>query len=218
MNETLTKVIILLVLVGVTFGVTRWQFPRVETVVEYEQEEIDEGVWVRRSSYQQRGNIIDSLRKENETLADEVSSRNEQIANYTQIIGQLNTQRDSLESKVEEYQLALDDEGQLVDSSYTFTETFGDSLFEVSSRVGISQGMISNTLELRQIRDVNINVVTTVSDRQDLVMTYVQSDDFIDLQYTSSHSLHEGRFSKTQWFLIGTGVGVIFSAGLIIAL
>lgn len=218
MKETIYSILFIIGIVILTAVVTRWQFPRTETVIEYEQEEIDEGVWVRRSSYNSLQNITDSLYQENEVLASEIESQGQEIANFTRIVGHLNTEKDSLREEISSLELKYDEDGELADTTYKFTETFGDSLFEVRSEVGISQGMLSNSLELRQVRDININVVTSVSDKQDLVMTYVHSNDFVNLEYSTTHSLQEGRFTKTEWFLIGLGGGLVLSAGLILAL
>lgn len=219
-------VAILLTIIGlIALNVYQWQNPKVVEVPAGTQQ-IDSTAWVQRSAYTKQGIIIDSLSRQNKALAEKVKAAGDEIANYTAINAELNLQVDSLEAENQEWQdipkhsLISEDQSierqqrlnalhyqSLLDTTFTATRKFGGGLFLVTGTVEFRQSQFRQQLYLEQLRDIRLDVVTTVNRDRSRVLTYVTSPDFESLEYQSFTEFEPK--TKLPWFWIGLGVGVI---------
>lgn len=90
---------------------------------------------------------------------------------------------------------------------------FGGGLFVVTGIVEFQGNQFRQHLELEQIRDIRLDVATTVSDDQSRVMFFVTSQDFESLEYQSFTELKPK--NKLPWFWIGVATGVAGTALII---
>jgi hypothetical protein len=205
---------LLLVIGLIAANVYQYQNPKV-VEVPAKQTAIDSTAWVKQSAYVTRGMIIDSLKKKNEKLAEQVRQSKDKIANYTSITGKLKLKVDSLEdqkpvridsfftySKPEEKAIDL----SLKDTTVTFNRSFSDGLFKVQSDVVFEWPYLDNKISLSQERDIKIDVVNTFNTDRSRLLTYVTSPDFDSLKYQTYTELEpKNRLPK---FWIGAGAGV----------
>ena len=215
--QTLTILIIIILVVA---NVYQWRNPQV-IEVPGEQTPIDSTAWVQRSVFADRGVLLHSIRVENIKLANEIRKTQDDIANLTNINGRLNLQVDSMYNRqlihysipnvsamVENYGLGAGEalRSTFSDTSYNFISVFGNGLFRVDSEVRFEPGYLENNLDLTQLRDIEISVVTTMNDDRSRLLTYVTSKDFEELEYQTYTELKPRK--RWPWFLIGVGVGV----------
>ena len=192
-----------------TYYVTQRFFPSVEYVGTPTQVQVDENTWVLRTVYNSRGQMLDSLKKNNTELYRQLRRDKNKIANLTAIIGELNTSIDSLNSSNTPQSIPG---AVFPDTTLTFTETFGDSLFQITSNVILKDSTVSNTLQLNHLRTIRIDIATTLSDDKSVMHTYVSSSDFQSLEYRSTTSLKKDKLSWWQWGLLGLSTGVIITS------
>ncbi|WP_040516722.1 hypothetical protein [Gracilimonas tropica] len=231
---------ILLVIIGlIALNVYQWQNPRVVEVPGGTQQ-IDSTAWVQRSAYLDRGSIIDSLKKQNKALANEILEYGDAIASYARLTGKLRLKVDSLETHKEEWQdipknsfisekdtlrdantaflrkarLDLLDMKTLADTTFISQRQFGGGLFLVTGTVEFKQRQFRQRLYLEQLRDIRLDVVSTVSRDQSRVLTFVSSPDFESLEYKSFTELKPQR-KRLPWFWIGLATGVAGAAVII---
>lgn len=195
---------ILFVMIGVAVF-AREMFPKVEQVVQFEQAQIDENTWVRRSTYESTRSILETLKGENEQLYNQVRGLNSRIANLTSIEAQLNVEIDSLKT-VKDSVFVPVYAGQVSDTTIIFTETFAEGLFEIESRVNFWSGYLTNELKVTQLRPIRINTLTTISNDRRTMFTYVSSPDFKSIQYEARHSVPPRRLKPFHYMLIGAGI------------
>ena len=199
------KSILAILLIMIAVGVfAREMFPKVEQVVQFEQAQIDENTWVRRSTYESTRSILQTLEGENEQLYNQVRGLNSRIANFTTIEAELNLQIDSLES-VKPVFIPINN-GQVADTTIIFTETFAEGLFEIESRVNFWSGYLTNELKVTQLRPIKIHSLTTISKDRRTMFTYVSSPDFKSIQYEARHSVPPQRIKPLHYMLIGAGI------------
>lgn len=184
--------------------VTKLWWPTVETVVSYEQAQIDEETWVRRAVLESERQTLRRISRENEDLARRIARNDEIIAGYTQILGRLSLKIDEISQNT----------ASLGDSSINFapqrfSDTFSDSLFVVSAEVSAENGVLLTELDLKQLRDIRLSVVTTLSEDQKQVRTYVTSPDFSDLSYQSHTNLRAPKRKWYHWFGYGILTGAV---------
>lgn len=195
-----------------------WQYQNPEVVkVPADQTKIDSTAWVQQSTYMARQLLIDSLRAENEKLAEKIEQSQDKIANYTSIIGRLRIENDSLKNEpVNIADLFTFDttvtrntqpaDLNVMDTTLTFQQTFSDSLFRVKSNVSFNWPYLDNELHLSQQRPINIDVVNTFNDDRSRMLTYVTSPDFDSLRYKSYTELQPKDELPKFWIGAGTGV------------
>lgn len=235
MNLTLkhTAALLLLIIGLIGLNVYQWQNP---TVVEAPSGtvEIDSTAWVQRNAYTTRGAINDSLRAQNEALAKKVVETQDAIFSYANLTGRLRVQKDSLEKELEEWHQTPNQRSSIenqqsymdqarksarelqayMDTTFITQRTFGDGLFLVTGRVEFKGASFRQHVTLDQIRDIRIDVATTVSDDQSRVLTFVTSRDFEQLEYQSFTELKPNK-KNLPWFWIGLATGV---AGAVLVL
>lgn len=218
-----TVLIGLIIIALIGGNVYQWQNPNV-VQVPVGQEQIDSTSWVQQSTILSQRQIIDSLDAQNEAMASRIEEQQDQIANYTTITGRLKTQMDSLQSDppvwnaiplVEQFQ--QQDSTAIYDTTFTRSKIFGDGLFRVDGQVDFryrnNTGFeIRQDFGLTQLRDIRIDVVSTINKDHSRALTYVTSSDFEDLNYKTYTELEPKK--KWPWFLIGLGVGFVGAIGI----
>lgn len=222
-NHILITLVILIALIA--GNVYQYQNPKILEVPEG-QTEIDSTAWVQRAAYLARGMIIDSLKQQNQKLAERVKKTGDQIAGYTTIIGELKLQVDSLESETEtwnaiplaEMMLERDHrQFQMNDTTFYKTKTFGDGLLQVTGFVRFKDNQFMfDILPPKQLRPVRLDVAQTINDDQSRSLVYVTSTDFKDLKYSTYTELQPEKELPKFW--IGAGAGVITTLAVIIFL
>lgn len=238
-KHTAAILIVLISLIGL--NVYQWQNPKV-VEAPAGTVEIDSSAWVQRSAYITRGAIIDSLEKQNQALAEKVHATGDAIANYAYVTGQLRLKVDSLENKKEEWQhlpknslisekdtlsdsdkeflrkarLDVLEMKSLVDTTFISQRQFGGGLFLVTGTVEFRERQFRQQLYLEQLRDIRLDVVTTINRDRSRILTYVTSPDFESLEYKSFTEFEPQ--NKLPKFWIGVGVGVAGMAGAAILL
>lgn len=193
-----------------------WMFPRTEVVQVFEQKEIDENVWVRRASVASDRTMIRELREENEKLANALDNQNDEIASLTRMVGRLNLERDELAEELEEAQIEMAVvNGAVADTSFTINRYFGNELFRVQNVTTFNDNIFTSELTLYQERDIKIDVATTINRNEGIVMVYVSSDDFVELNYTTQTSLTARRWHWYHYaaagFLLGGTTALILN-------
>lgn len=231
LKHTATVLVLIIGLIGL--NVYQWQNP---TVVEAPAgtTEIDSTAWVQRNAYTTRGGIIDSLRAQNEALADQVYGLEDAIFSYSNLTGRLRLQKDSLQNELEQWhelpnqkssitneQSYLEQARQsarelqaFMDSTFMTQRTFGDGLFLVTGMVEFRGTSFRQHLDLEQLREIRIDVATTVNDEHNRVLTYVTSKDFESIEYQSFTQL-KPKQKRMPWFWIGLATGVAGAALII---
>ena len=206
----MNRLVIILLLLGAvsSYLLGRMTAPTV-VVTEYQQEEIDPTLWVSRSSYVNQSVLIASLETEKNNLAAELRNAKGTILNYTNIVGTLNTTLDSLQNTPSEI-IVID--GVIQDTTYTTIQTFGDSLFTVTADIVLNSNKLLTHLTLTQNRPIDIDIVTT--QRQDIIQTFVRSEDFTELNFTTQHAIKPKRMKWYHWSLIGLTSGLLISTQL----
>lgn len=209
MKINLSHILItLVIIIGLVAGnVYQYQNP---TVVEISlgQTAIDSTTWVKRTAFATRGLIIDSLRSQNETLADRIRRSKDRIASYTSIIGQLRLKVDSLERGPVRLDsiFAGTPDLNVMDTTVTFRKTFSGGLFQVTSDIIFDWPYLDNRLQLTQQRPIRIDMASTLGRDPSRMLIYVTSPDFADLKYQSYTELKlQKKFPK---FWLGAGMGV----------
>lgn len=198
-------VIFFLINAAIIFGLW-WFFPRTEVVEVFEQAEIDENVWVRRATVASDRAIINDLRQDNENLAAALDRQNDRVASLTRIVGELNVERDALADSLQSISLDVQD-SIVTDTTFTFQQYFGSHLFRVTNTTSIKDNVFTSHLTLFQVRDIKLDVVTTISEDEGIVMVYVSSDDFVRLEYTSQTALRQKRWRWYHYAAAGFIVG-----------
>lgn len=231
MNMSIKHAIAVLVVIIGLIGLNVYQFQNPKVVeVPIGATEIDSTAWVQRNAYMTRGAIIDSLKRQNKDLSKRLKKTGDQVANYAQITGKLRVQRDSLKSEIDAWNtipepLVADDSIQSdttesiesmplpADSTFMTQKQFGSGLFVVTGLVEFKGYQFRQHLELEQIRDIRIDVATTVDKDRHRILTYVTSQDFETLEYKSFTTFKPSK--KLPWFWIGLGTGVAGAALII---
>lgn len=222
---------LLLIISLIALNVYQWQNPAVVEVPAGTQQ-IDSTAWVQKSAYTKQGSIIDSLKRQNKALAKKVKTTGDEIANYTAITAKLNLQVDSLQAEREAWQnipkhslISEDSSGSrkqrlinlqyssLADTVFATHRQFGDGLFLVTGKVQFRYNRFRQQLYLEQLRDIRLDVATTVNKDKSRVLTYVTSPDFASLQYKSFTTLKPK--TNLPWFWIGLAGGVVGGAMLL---
>lgn len=222
---------LLLIISLIALNVYQWQNPAVVEIPAGAQQ-IDSTAWVQRSAYSKQGAIIDSLKLTNKALAKKVKATGDDIANYTAINAKLNLQVDSLQAEQEAWQkipknsyISEDSSGSrkqrlinlqyssLADTTFTAYKQFGDGLFLVTGKVQFRRNQFRQQLYLEQLRDIRLDVASTVNKDRSRVLTYVTSPDFASLEYKSFTTLKPK--TKLPWFWIGLASGVVSTAILL---
>lgn len=158
-----------------------------ETVVVYEQQQIDENTWVRKSSYNDRGNIIDSLSTQADSLKQILSARNSEILNLTQANATLRIELDSLETSV----IIIPELVNVPDTTASISARY--NLFNIRVDYGVRQGAVfAEITDFTQVRPIEFTVLT--DRRNETIKTFVFSSDFEELNFTTQHSIQQPRF------------------------
>lgn len=216
-NHLIATALIIILLIAA--NLYQFQNPKV-IEVPTEQTAIDSTAWVTRSAYADRETIIDSLRSQNQAMAERIRKQADQIASYTNITGRLKLQVDSLEQSEQIWnaiplmdRLIARDSAAIVDTTFKTSKTFGDGLLRVIGIVEFIQGRFRQDFTIAQLRPIRLDVVSTMNEDRSRILTYVTSPDFEDLKYRSFTELKPQK--KIPWFWIGVGTG---AAGALILL
>ena len=196
MNNLLSGLIALVLIVGATVWVVREHFPRIKEVVEYEQVQIDENTWVRRSALVEHWELVKRLRAENRALADKADKARE----YIRINAYLNTRIDSILASVK---LPTNPDGGIKDTTIVFGQVAGDSLFLVQSFNMFNNTELRDSLNIVQLRPVAIDVVLDGS------MVYVSSRDFAELNFETYTTTKPPRYKWYHWLGAGALGGIL---------
>jgi len=215
--------ITLLIVCGLIAG-NVYQYQNPQTVeVPAEQTAIDSTAWVQKSAYQSRGSIIDSLRAQNEKLAQKIEDTGDEISNYTSIIGNLRLQLDSVQNEgatnaIDLASLMLErDSTQFADTTFTRTEIFGNGLLSISATAQISDNSLSLDIQQpHQLRPIRIDVANTWNESRTRMLDYVSSPDFDSVRIRSYTELKPE--TKLPRFWIGTGTGIAVTLATILIL
>lgn len=191
MNRLLSGLIALVLVVGATVWLVREHFPRIKEVVEYEQVQVDETVWVRRSAVESDRDLLRRLKKDNAKLAAQVKDAEQ----YIRVNAYLRMQIDSLIAAVP---LPVDSLG-IRDTTITVSAVAGDSLFLVQSRNVFNNNELSDFVNITQLRPVVVDVVV------DGTTVYVSSPDFAELNFKTYTSTKPPKLKWYHWL----GIGVI---------
>jgi hypothetical protein len=195
MSRILSVLVALLIAAGVTAYIVYQHFPRVQKVVGYEQVQVDESVWVRRSTVESDRDLMRRLKKDNAELAAQVKDAQQ----YIRINAYLRTQIDSLIAAVP---LPVDSLW-IRDTTIVFTAVAGDSLFLVQSRNVFNNNELTDYLTLTQLRPVVVDVV------MDGTAVYVSSPDFTELNFKTYTSTKPPRLRWYHWLGAGLLGGVV---------
>lgn len=224
MEVKLSHILVTLLLVcGLIAGnVYQWQNP--QTVeIPAEQTAIDSSAWVQRSAYQTRGSIIDSLRSQNEKLAERIEDTGDKIANYASINAQLKLELDSVKNKAATNAIDLSelllqkDSTQFADTTFTRTEIFGDNFLSVSAMAHISDNQLSLDIQApNQLRPLRIDVVNTVNESRTRNLFYAHSPDFDSVKIRSVTNMSPKNELPKFWIGVGTGLTATLTGILIL--
>ncbi len=195
MNRIIAMLVALLVAAGATAYIVHQYFPRVQRVVEYEQVQVDETVWVRRSAVESDRDLMRRLKKDNAKLAAQVKDADQ----YIRINAYLNTRIDSLIAAVP---LPVDSLG-IRDTTIIVSAVAGDSLFLVQSRNVFTNNELSDFVNITQLRPVVVDVV------MDGTTVYVSSPDFTELNFKTYTSTKPPKLKWYHWLGIGVIGGTI---------
>lgn len=145
--------------------------------------------------------LSDSLSQVSDEALKRISEQQERIQTLTTLAGRVRVERDTV--VIWE---AVEIPAQ--DTTITFTQTFTDSLFVVTSEIRFRDGAFTNTLDLEQLRDLRIDI--TLTERQYQVITYVTSPDFELNEYRTIQVQPEiKRDNRWLWFAGGTVAGLV---------
>ncbi len=89
----------------------------------------------------------------------------------------------------------------LKDTLISRTETWSDSLFATDAIAQFRNDSLTLESRLRQLRNIRIDVVSTVSDDQRQVNTFVRSPDFDSLRVTSVTEIKPKAKNKWLWYV-----------------
>jgi ATP-dependent 26S proteasome regulatory subunit len=184
-----------------TVGLTRWLWPKYETVIEYEQAQVDENTWARRSVLESERELTRRLRRENTELARQLVNKD---AVYSRITGRLNTELDSIRAAKVPITVV---NGSIKDTTITVTATFGEGLFVVQSENVFTNNELTDNVNMTMTRPVRIDVLTTISDMR--VTTYVSSRDFTELNFETYTTIKPPRVKWYHWLGAGVVGGVV---------
>lgn len=205
---------VVVIAIGATYLITKWNAEsKIEYVRDNMQQRIDSISVVKQAVVARRSAIEDSLRALDEKFADYILRTDQEINDYTTIIGRLRLQKDRLEDSTHTLQRRLS-LAQFInqDSSVTNTfkdtlisrtETWSDSLFATDAIVEFSNDSLSVDSQLRQLRNIRIDVVNTVSDDRRQVNTFVRSPDFDSLKVTTVTEITPPKKKPWGWGLAG---------------
>lgn len=192
--KTILSIIGLVLIVAVTTHfVTKWKASaKIEYVQENMQKRLDSLSVVKKNAVATREAIEDSLNALDEKFANYVTETRQRILNYTTLVGQLRLEKDALKDSTEHLRgrLAL---GDLINRDSSVTNTFrdtlitvttywSDSLFATDAIASFDNDTLNLESNLRQIRDIRLDIVTTISDDKSQVNTFVHSPDFDSLR------------------------------------
>jgi hypothetical protein len=175
----------------------------VKPVVEYIQVpepvvQFDSTGWVRKAMLIEQSQIIDSVKQINEKLYKQIQKGKEQILQLSQAEAMLRLERDSLK-------FVTMDIG--IDTTYTTSITYTDSLFEVHSLHQITGKSLNYSQNLVQLRPIVITTTTTLRDNK--VYFYVESPDFKELNIETYTTIKKPKNNRLLWLGSGLGVGII---------
>lgn len=203
---------ILIIAVGATYYITKWRANnQIEYIRDNAQQRIDSISVVKQAVMANRDAIEDSLEALDSKFAEYVTRTNQQINSYTTIIGRLRVEKDSIADTAAALagRLAV---SELInrDSSVTNTfkdtlinrtKTWSDSLFATDAIAQFQDDSLTLESRLRQLRDIRIDVVSTVSDDQRQVNTFVRSPDFDSLRVNSVTEIKPKAKNKWLWYV-----------------
>lgn len=126
---------------------------------------------------------------------DRIEKSNRTIATLARINGTLRLQKDSLilenknNTRIDTtYTLSIV-ENKIQDTTIITKRTFNKEMFMVESKVSIIDNSISNEIDLKQLRNINIELIVSISDDNSQVYSYVSSDDFVELNIENKTAL-----------------------------
>ncbi|MGM0587068.1 MAG: hypothetical protein ACQETE_01520 [Bacteroidota bacterium] len=212
----ISQIILALAVAIVTAAVTWYATKKLDPTIEYIDDpgtqQIDSTAYVRRSRYITLQSIRDSLKSKNEALAQRIRNTEVENITLTNINAQLRTKTDSLEANNDAVYIpdleidSADWAASIADTTLHFIRFHGQRLFRTDNFVRIRKDSIRFHNQLEQIRPVELSVVTTISDDQSQVITYVDSKDFVSVEYQSSTTIQEQNRFPWKWVFLGGGI------------
>ena len=197
MDNIWTYIISTMIIAGVFILGRSTASPDVVTI--YDQKEIDESTWVRRSTFEQRGRIIEKLHEDADSLKIILENRNSEILNLTQTNATLRLQRDSI---ITSTPIIIRELAEVPDTIKTYNQTYSDSLFTLRLNYGIRNGGVFAELgELQQLRPISFDIIT--DRRNDIIETFIYSSDFEELEFYTYYNINQPRLQWYHWAGIG---------------
>ena len=214
-KANIITIIYTVLLIVITFYITLNNFPQVVQIPT--ESIIDSTKWVSKATYDTHKDISKEIEKD---LSKIIKARDEKITNLIKVNGRLRLQVDTLQSLTDELLKSIRDGQDIVvindtirDSTYTFINTYGDSLLAVQSDVILKSNKIYNETTIDQLRDIRLEIINTVNKEQTEVNTYISSKDFLTLKVSTKTTIEPKK--RYPWFLIGLGTGVLTTLILI---
>ena len=207
-----------------SWHITKKYFPRMTYEVKTEQ--IDSTQWVSVAQYETQRNLYNDLSKE---FTQKIKDSDMKIFSLSNLTGRLRLNNDNLKKTIDSLKflngftiadslpLVESDleiiNNKITDTTITTSNTFGDSLIMVNSKVDIKDNTMTNEIDLVQLRDINIQITSTVSDDQSTVISYISSTDFKELNITNKTTLKQKR--SFYWFWIGLSTGMVTTIAIL---
>lgn len=205
---------LIIIAAGATYFITKWRAEsQIEYVTDNMQKRLDSLSVVKQAVVARREAIEDSLRALDEEFARYVTETGQQINSYTTIIGQLRIENDALSDSAAALnsRLAL---ASLFNQDSTVTNTFADtlirrtktwsdSLFATDAIVELEDDSLSIDSQLRQLRNLRLDIATTVSDDRRQVNVFVRSPDLDSVDVRSSTEITPPKKKPWGWGLAG---------------
>lgn len=217
---SIKQLVLLLLLLAATAGVTRWLTPpEIIFSTQAQQKELDSLTVELQNTVADKRTILDSLDRVSDAFRDRLKQKDERIASLSRITGTLRLERDSLSDVVSAGLIDLvvpvrkDTAGRLRegvafrDTTLVARSVFGDSLIAATARGGIrSDSLFVEPPDIAVLRPVRLDVAVLVSDDRTAVHTIVTSRDLQDLRVESMTEIRPPR-RKFPAFWVGMAIG-----------
>lgn len=214
MSLSLKELLLIVVLIIASIGLTRWLSPeKVIYETEHQERQIDSLTTALQNTRVTSAQLENELEGLTDGFRERLASKEEQVVSYNRMIGQLNLKIDSLQSVGSS--ISIDslrgDDGVIRDTTLYSRSVFGDSLLVATARAGIRDSeLFLDQPELRQLRPLRIDLAILLQEKENRVTSVVTSRDFEELHVEAFTALPPPR-RRPPWFIIGVATGFIVS-------
>jgi nitrogen regulatory protein PII-like uncharacterized protein len=210
MKKTLNIIGIIALTAIATYFITDYFGDRQRDIIRQSyQERIDSIRTVVSNGVRKREALLDSLAKKDKKFKELVESSNEKIANYTNIIGKLRLEADKLQDSLSDQSEFIStltllkdrsrSDGVFKDTTLSFQKTWTDSLFLTTAYTEFRNDSLRMDVSLEQLRNIDLDIVTTVSDDKTRVNTFVRSPDFDSLEVKAFTEIQPKKRKPWGW-------------------